>query len=121
MRCRPWSLIGIVILVVVQPFCIVPSRAVRWGENIKEVRDELVVADAGAALHAIEIDDRRPARPFFALGRGRPLSGLLWLGEFVGVVFGYWSSNQFTVGAVIVAGVAIFLLGRGLRYLFANE
>jgi hypothetical protein len=47
--------------------------------------------------------------------------GLLWLGEFVGVIFGYWSSSQFALGAVILAGVAIFLLGRGLRYLFANE
>ena len=48
-------------------------------------------------------------------------AGLLWLGEFVGIVFGYWSSSQFVIGAVILAGVAIFLLGRGLRYLFANE
>ena len=47
--------------------------------------------------------------------------GLLWLGEFVGVVFGYWSSSQFTVGAIILAGIAIFLLGRGLRYVFSNE
>lgn len=73
-----------------------------------------------ARLHAIETT--------IAVRLGRFLHwaaaafvGLLWLGEFVGVVFGYWSSNQFTVGAVIVAGVAIFLLGRGLRYLFANE
>jgi hypothetical protein len=47
--------------------------------------------------------------------------GLLWLGEFVGIIFGYWSSSQFAIGAVVLAGVVIFLLGRGLRYLFANE
>jgi len=47
--------------------------------------------------------------------------GLLWLGEFIGIVFGYWQSNSFVIGAVILAGVAIFLLGRGLRYVFANE
>ena len=48
-------------------------------------------------------------------------AGALWLGEFVGVVFGYWSSSQFLIGLVILIGVAIFLLGRGLRYIFANE
>ncbi len=47
--------------------------------------------------------------------------GLLWLGEFIGVIFGYWSSNAFIIGAVILAGVIVFLLGRGLRYVFANE
>jgi hypothetical protein len=48
-------------------------------------------------------------------------AGVLWLGEFTGIVFGYWSSSQFVLGAVILAGMAIFLLGRGLRYIFANE
>ncbi|HWE74177.1 MAG TPA: hypothetical protein VG328_13510 [Stellaceae bacterium] len=47
--------------------------------------------------------------------------GVMWLGEFVGVVFGYWHSSSFVVGLVILAGIAIFLLGRGLRYVFANE
>jgi hypothetical protein len=47
--------------------------------------------------------------------------GLMWLGEFSGVVFGYWRSSNFVIGLVILAGVAIFLLGRGLRYVFANE
>lgn len=48
-------------------------------------------------------------------------AGVLWLGEFAGIVFGYWSSNQFVLGAVVLAGIAIFLVGRGLRYIFANE
>jgi hypothetical protein len=47
--------------------------------------------------------------------------GVMWLGEFIGVVFGYWHSSSFVVGLVILAGIAIFLLGRGLRYVFANE
>jgi hypothetical protein len=47
--------------------------------------------------------------------------GVMWLGEFVGVVFGYWRSSSFVVGLVILAGIAIFLVGRGLRYVFANE
>jgi hypothetical protein len=47
--------------------------------------------------------------------------GLMWLGEFIGIVFGYWQSSSFVVGLVILAGIAIFLLGRGLRYVFANE
>lgn len=47
--------------------------------------------------------------------------GLMWLGEFVGVVFGYWHSNSFIIGLIVLIGVGIFLLGRGLRYVFANE
>ena len=47
--------------------------------------------------------------------------GVMWLGEFIGVVFGYWHSSNFVLGLVILAGIAIFLLGRGLRYVFANE
>lgn len=47
--------------------------------------------------------------------------GLVWLGEFIGVVFGYWSSSNFVIGIIILAGVAVFLLGRGLRYVFAKE
>jgi hypothetical protein len=47
--------------------------------------------------------------------------GVTWLGEFIGVVFGYWHSSSFVIGLVILAGIAIFLLGRGLRYVFANE
>lgn len=47
--------------------------------------------------------------------------GVLWLGEFTGIVFGYWSSSQFLIGVVILAGLAVLLLGRGLRYIFANE
>jgi hypothetical protein len=47
--------------------------------------------------------------------------GLMWLGEFIGVVFGYWSSNSFVIGLIVLAGAGIFLLGRGLRYVFANE
>ena len=47
--------------------------------------------------------------------------GVLWLGEFCGIIFGYWTSNQFVIGAVILGGIAVFLLGRGLRYVFANE
>jgi len=48
-------------------------------------------------------------------------AGVLWLGEFVGIVFGYWSNSQFLIGIVILAGLGVFLLGRGLRYIFANE
>ena len=48
-------------------------------------------------------------------------AGVLWLGEFTGIAFGYWSDRQFVVGAVILAGIVIVLLGRGLRYIFANE
>jgi hypothetical protein len=48
-------------------------------------------------------------------------AGVLWLGEFVGIIFGYWSSSQFVIGAVILGGVAIFFIGRGLRYVFSNE
>ena len=48
-------------------------------------------------------------------------AGVLWLGEFVGIAFGYWSNNEFRIGVVILAGVVVFLLGRGLRYIFANE
>jgi hypothetical protein len=47
--------------------------------------------------------------------------GVLWLGEFSGIIFGYWTSSQFIIGAVILGGIAVFLLGRGLRYVFANE
>lgn len=47
--------------------------------------------------------------------------GLMWLGEFIGVVFGYWHSDSFVIGLIILIGVVIFLLGRGLRYVFANE
>lgn len=47
--------------------------------------------------------------------------GLMWLGEFIGVIFGYWSSSSFVIGLIILAGVAVFLLGRGLRYVFAKE
>ncbi len=47
--------------------------------------------------------------------------GVMWLGEFVGIVFGHWSSNSFVIGLVVLAGVAVFLVGRGLRYVFANE
>ncbi len=47
--------------------------------------------------------------------------GVLWLGEFVGVIFGFWSDSSFVVGIVILAGIAVFLIGRGLRYIFANE
>jgi hypothetical protein len=47
--------------------------------------------------------------------------GVIWLGEFVGVVFGYWSSSSFVIGLIALVGVGIFLLGRGLRYVFANE
>lgn len=47
--------------------------------------------------------------------------GVLWLGEFIGVIFGYWSSNSFVIGLIIVVGLAIFLIGRGLRYVFSNE
>jgi hypothetical protein len=45
----------------------------------------------------------------------------LWLGEFVGILFGYWSSNSFAVGMVVLVGVAVILIGRGLRYVFSNE
>ncbi len=47
--------------------------------------------------------------------------GLLWLGEFVGIIFGYWSDSYFIVGAVVLAGIVVFLVGRGLRYVLANE
>lgn len=47
--------------------------------------------------------------------------GVMWLGEFIGVVFGYWHSSSFVIGLVILAGIAIFLVGRGMRYVFANE
>ena len=47
--------------------------------------------------------------------------GVIWLAEFVGVFFGYWHSSNFVIGLIFLAGVAIFLLGRGLRYVFANE
>jgi hypothetical protein len=48
-------------------------------------------------------------------------AGALWLGEFVGIVFGYWSSSNFVIGAIVLAGILIVLLGRGLRYVFASE
>jgi len=48
-------------------------------------------------------------------------AGVLWLGEFVGMVFGYWSSGEFRLGVVALTGLAILLLGRGLRYVFADE
>lgn len=48
-------------------------------------------------------------------------AGVLWLGEFVGMFFGYWSNSQFMIGAVILAGIAIYFLGRGLRYLLSGE
>lgn len=47
--------------------------------------------------------------------------GVLWLGEFIGIIFGYWNDRFFQVGVVILGGLAIFLIGRGLRYVFANE
>lgn len=47
--------------------------------------------------------------------------GVLWLGEFIGIIFGYWNDRFFVVGVVILAGIVIFLVGRGLRYIFANE
>jgi hypothetical protein len=47
--------------------------------------------------------------------------GLAWLGEFIGVLFSYWHSNNLVVGFSILGGVAVVLLGRGLRYVFANE
>ncbi len=47
--------------------------------------------------------------------------GVLWLGEFVGIVFGYWSSNSFVIGIVVLAGIAVILIARGLRYVFSNE
>jgi hypothetical protein len=47
--------------------------------------------------------------------------GVMWLGEFIGILFGYWHSSSFVVGLVILIGIAIFLVGRGLRYVFANE
>jgi len=47
--------------------------------------------------------------------------GAFWLGEFVGIFFGYWPNSSFVIGSVILAGIVIVLLGRGLRYVFANE
>ena len=47
--------------------------------------------------------------------------GVFWLGEFVGVAFGYWSNTAFVTGAIVLAGIAILLLGRGLRYVFSKE
>ncbi len=47
--------------------------------------------------------------------------GLFWLGEFIGILFGYWSESSFTIGAVILGGLALLFVGRGLRYVFANE
>lgn len=47
--------------------------------------------------------------------------GVLWLGEFVGVIFGFWSDSSFVVGIIVLVGIAVFLIGRGLRYIFANE
>jgi hypothetical protein len=47
--------------------------------------------------------------------------GLFWLGEFVGVIFGFWANDSFVIGAIILAGIVIVLLARGLRYVFANE
>jgi len=47
--------------------------------------------------------------------------GVMWLGEFIGVAFSYWHSNNLIIGTIVLAGIAIFLLGRGLRYVFANE
>ena len=47
--------------------------------------------------------------------------GVLWLGEFIGIIFGYWNDRFFQIGIVILGGIAIFLIGRGLRYVFANE
>ena len=47
--------------------------------------------------------------------------GVMWLGEFIGIVFSLWHSSNLVIGLVILAGIGIFLLGRGLRYVFANE
>jgi len=47
--------------------------------------------------------------------------GAFWLGEFVGVLFGYWTNSNFIIGGIILAGIILILLGRGLRYVFANE
>lgn len=47
--------------------------------------------------------------------------GVMWLGEFIGIAFGYWSNSNLILGAVILTGIVVFLLGRGLRYVFANE
>jgi hypothetical protein len=47
--------------------------------------------------------------------------GAFWLGEFIGILFGYWVSSSFVIGSIILAGIVIILLGRGLRYVFANE
>lgn len=46
---------------------------------------------------------------------------VMWFGEFIGVVFSLWHSSNLVIGLVILLGIAIFLLGRGLRYVFANE
>jgi len=48
-------------------------------------------------------------------------AGALWLGEFTGMVFGYWHESNFVIGFVILGGVVAILIGRGLRYVFANE
>ena len=48
-------------------------------------------------------------------------AGVLWLGEFIGVVFGFWSDSHFLIGVVVLGGIVVFLIGRGLRYVLANE
>lgn len=48
-------------------------------------------------------------------------AGLLWLGEFVGIIFGYWSSSFFDIGIIVLIGIAAIMIGRGLRYVFSNE
>ena len=49
------------------------------------------------------------------------LVGVLWLGEFVGIVFGYWSNSSFDIGIIVLVGIAALLIARGLRYVFSNE
>lgn len=49
------------------------------------------------------------------------LVGCFWLGEFIGILFGYWVDSNFVIGSIALGGIIVILLGRGLRYVFANE
>ena len=75
-----------------------------WPQKLRDVETTLAIR-LGRVLHWAAI----------------AFAAVLWLGEFVGVVFGYWSSSQFVIGMVILVGLAVFMAGRGLRYIFANE
>ena len=49
------------------------------------------------------------------------LVGILWLGEFIGIFFGNWPSSNFVIGMILLGGIALIMIGRGLRFALAKE